>query len=126
MKNIKLFEQFINEARSAGRPTFKQSDVQYCVVYLGNKSDQSKVNYPFALKGETVKDFYGKDPLANNNDRSSHYIFETLDEANKEMKSLQSRLYDVNGKFRVLPIADINDDDNTVFVTPGSVKKALK
>jgi hypothetical protein len=124
----KIIKQIlVEEGRAPGRPKFTEADVSYGIVFVGDRGDRSRLNYPYDLKGANVKEFYGKAPLDSNDNDVQYYIFDIKNEARNKAKQLNAdaKYNNISGAFKILPIADLEDNDNKVFVRPGTLKRAL-
>jgi hypothetical protein len=126
----------VEEGRAPGRPRFTEDDVDYAVVFIGPRVECDNLNYPYDLKAvverdahgkvkfsEGIKTFYGKTPPEEYN-----YIHDNKKDAKEQLLRISSE-YNHNarrsGQFKIIAIADLEDNDNFVFVRPGTLKKAL-
>jgi hypothetical protein len=120
----------VEEGRAPGRPKFTEADVSYGIVFVGPKYEREKLNYPYRFKSDNVKNFYGQDPYDDGGmvDDGQYYIFDDERLAKDELQRLKREWtwqHSREGNFKILPIADLEDNDNKVFVRPGTLKRAL-
>ena len=119
----------VEEARSMGRPNLQQHEVTYGIVFIGDKIDRASINFPSLLASDKIKNFYGVQPseLGWLGADARYIEYKDKSDAMAEIRVLNrdAKENGRTGKFKLLPIADIEDNDEKIFTTMATVTREL-